>query len=138
MLQDLENLQALDLSSNSISDISMLKNLKNLQDLYLSSNNISDISILKDLKYLQFLDLSSNYISDTSIPQTLENLQFLDLRSNYISDISHLLPLIRSGIPIKLKYERREGIFLDAGPITTPPIETVKKGNTAILRYFGE
>ncbi len=160
ILKYFKNLKSLDLSNNNISDISILKYFKNLKSLDLSNNNISDISIVKYLKNLQSLDLSgngileisalkylnhlrslylrSNYILDISILKHLNNLENLDLSRNIFSDISPLLPLIRKGINVTLKQYDYLGINLYDCPITTPPVEVVRKSNEAILRYFDQ
>jgi internalin A len=89
-LKKLENLIALDLSSNQISDISQLKELTGLKILYLSYNQISDISKLKELKRLAVLDLSYNQIDDISALKELTSLKTLYLSYNQIKDITPL------------------------------------------------
>ena len=80
----------LDLSGNSISDISVLEDLTRLTELNLSGNSISDISVLEDLTALRELNLSGNSISDISVLEDLTRLRELNLSGNSISDISAL------------------------------------------------
>lgn len=108
-----------------------------LKDLDISNHNISNISSLEKLSGLQKLDLSHNMISDIRFLEKLTGLQTLDLRSNQISDISPLIPVLKKGMDISFR-EYGRGIRLNKNPITTPPIEVVKQGREAVLRYFGE
>ncbi len=84
------NLTYLDLSYNSISDITPLSGLTNLTYLYLYENSISDITPLSGLTNLTDLNLSYNSISDITPLSGLTNLTYLDLDSNSISDITPL------------------------------------------------
>ena len=88
------NLESLDLSSNSITDITPLKNLKKLYYLNLSGNEITDITPLKNLKKLYYLDLSCNVITDITALTNLTNLEVLELSENQIKDITPLENLI--------------------------------------------
>jgi len=93
-LANLTALRTLDLfGGNSISDIGALANLTALTDLRLSSN-ISDISALINLTALTRLYLNINTISDISALANLTALTDLRLSSNNISDISALANLI--------------------------------------------
>ena len=58
------SLTRLDLTGNSISDISALTDLTTLTTLDLSYNSISDISVLEGMTALEYLYLSGNPISD--------------------------------------------------------------------------
>ena len=89
-ISSLENLEQINMSSNSISDISSLSNLTSLTELSLSYNLISDISSLSNLTNLTELSLSFNSISDISSLSNLNNLTLLNLSYNSISDISSL------------------------------------------------
>ncbi|CAL6103979.1 Conserved_hypothetical protein [Hexamita inflata] len=57
----LANLRVLDLSENSLYDISVLTNLKNLQILNVANNYISDVDCLNVLQLID-LDVSHNFI----------------------------------------------------------------------------
>ena len=139
-LEKLTGLQSLNLTFSQISDICFLENLTGLQSLDLSYNQISDISFLENLTGLQSLDLSSNQISDISFLEKLKGLQSLDLSSNQISDISFLLPLLKAGLEIDLKadfiFDLNNVIGLKDNMITNPPLNIVKQGREAVIRFF--
>ncbi len=81
-------LSTLNLSGNSISDISALEDLTALTRLNLNHNSVSDISVLEDLTALTSLNLSRNSISGISAIENLTALTSLNLNHNSISDIS--------------------------------------------------
>ncbi|MBN1414034.1 MAG: leucine-rich repeat domain-containing protein [Bacteroidales bacterium] len=84
-IDDLDGVQycihavSLNLSGNSIEDISRLWGLKQLLEIDLSDNKISDVDTLSNLKNLRTLNLSNNTISDISSLMNLENLEYLDI-----------------------------------------------------------
>ena len=87
----LTSLTTLDLSYNSISDVSPLEDLTTLTNLNLGSNSISDISVLEDLTALEHLSLGGNSISDISVLEDLTALKHLNLGGNTnLNDISVL------------------------------------------------
>ena len=98
VLEDLTTLTTLYLAGTSISDISALKNLTKLTTLYLTHNSISDISVLENLTALTELSLSENSVSDISALENLTALKTLILGKNSISDISVVenLPALES------------------------------------------
>ncbi len=89
-LKSLSNLQALDLGSNSISNISPLARCTALQTLNLSGNGISDISPLTALKQLHTLDLSYNAPTTLAPLAQCSTLKSLDLSNCALIDISAL------------------------------------------------
>ena len=89
-LSGLISLEWLDLSSNSISDVSALSGLTSLRWLNLEETRISDVSALSGLTSLRWLDLYYNSISDVSALSGLTSLVDLDLSYNSISDVSTL------------------------------------------------
>jgi Leucine-rich repeat (LRR) protein len=137
-LEKLTNLTQVDLSNNQISDIRFLENLTNLTRVDLSNNQISDIRFLENLTNLTSLDLNFNQISDIRFLEKLTNLTWLNLSFNQISDIKPLLHLIKLGeMNISLKNHRSQNqVTLYNNQIENPPIEIVKQGNAAILKYF--
>ena len=94
VLKDLTSLTRLNLSSNSISNISALEDLTSLTDLWLHQNSISDISALEDLTSLILLSLYVNSISDISALEDLTSLTTLWLHGNSISDYGPLRRLV--------------------------------------------
>jgi Leucine-rich repeat (LRR) protein/GTPase SAR1 family protein len=157
-LENLTNLLTLNLSLNLISDIYTLGQLNNLQELLLGSNNIIDTSYLKKLKNLHTIDISSNKIKDYGFLDSLPSLKSINLRNNNIEDIRFLekhknlqeINLNNNKIidlsPLKnLINKKRLAISVEGlggnirvknNPLGIPPIEIVKNGREAILRYF--
>ncbi len=88
VLSGLTSLTELRLDENSISDISAVSGLTALTKLYLDYNSISDISVLSGLTALTELYLSGNSASDLSALSGLTALTVLDLGDNSISNIS--------------------------------------------------
>ena len=89
-LSGLTNLKQLNLRNNSISDISALSGMTKLETLYLMQNSISDISALSGMTQLKNLSLAANSISNISVLSNKTNLRELFLGGNSISDISAL------------------------------------------------
>ncbi len=108
-LQTLTSLEILDLSGNSISDLTLLKSLINLKSLNISGNNISDLSPLSALVNLTTLNASStptptfrsllstltNKIVNVEPIANLVNLVELNLSGNDIVDITPLSNLLK-------------------------------------------
>jgi internalin A len=157
VLKELLNLTRLYLSYNKLTDISVLKERPNLTRLYLSYNKLTDISVLKELPNLTQLDLSNTKLTDISVLKELPNLTQLYLSDNHLTDISMLkeLPNLTrlnlsnnklKNIPPEffnrdweIHWESRyvpDGFNLFGNPLETPPVEIVRKGRKAILRYF--
>ncbi|GAB6140453.1 leucine-rich repeat domain-containing protein [Methylosoma difficile] len=136
-LQGLAALQMLEVSHTPVSDLSPLQGLAALQTLEVSFTPVSDLSPLQGLAALQTLDVSFTPVSDLSPLQGLVALQTLYVSHTQVSDLSPLLPLIKQGIPVK--WDSWEGgICVEDCPLTNPPVEIVRQGNAAILRYFAE
>ena len=126
----LTSLTRLDLSGNSISDISPLSGLTNLTQLYLSDNTLSDISDLSGLTKLLILHLDNNTLSDISPLSEMTNLTRLDLSENDslsdISDLSRLTNLTRldlsdntiSDISSLSGLTKLTHLYLDNNPIS--------------------
>ena len=86
----IDNLDMLILEDNRITNINFLQkigNIKNYTHLELSNNSIRDISILKNATNLETLHLSNNRITDVSPLKNLKNFKYwLDLKDNCIID----------------------------------------------------
>ena len=93
------SLESLDLSENTISDLTPLSSLSKINYLYIKSNNLTDVSPLQNLTTLDWLWLDSNNISDISSFKNLTNLTSLDLAQNKITDISCIsfMPKLKIG-----------------------------------------
>ena len=150
VLQSLTQLTNLDLSTNQISDTGVLQSLTQLTNLYLSYNKISDISVLQSLTQLTYLDLRNNQISDIGVLQFLTQLTNLNLWSNEISDIGVLQSLtqlttldlnnnkISDLSPLLTHYKKGVRIDVANNPLVSPPLEIVKQGDEAIIRWLEE
>ena len=87
-ISGLTKLTKLDLDGNNIMDISAIEDLTNLTWLNLWDNNVTDISAVSGLTKLTHLNLHGNNILDISAIEDLTNLTWLDLGDNNITDIS--------------------------------------------------
>jgi internalin A len=89
-----------------------------LEELFLNNNTaLSNLPSLANLGYLKTLDCSNTGISD----------------------LTPILYLIKKGISITYsEVEYGNVIHVNNCPLTTPPVEVVNKGRTAILNYFAE
>ena len=92
--QYLVNLQALDLESNKVRDLTPLENLFNLQELNFNDNQVSALAPLKNLFNLQHLWFKGNRVSDLTPLQNLINLQTLNFEGNQVSALAPLQNLI--------------------------------------------
>ena len=90
-------LTSLNLSGNSITDISALSTLGGLTALDLSNNRISDIRALAELTGLRTLYLDNNPITDFSALYALENLSTLSIKGMAISEAQ--LQALSSALP---------------------------------------
>lgn len=72
----------MDLSDNSITDITDLCNLRRIEELYLSDNQLEIIDSISNLQNLKSLDLSANSIEDISPLFNLEKLEFVNIIGN--------------------------------------------------------
>ncbi|MFW6253137.1 MAG: leucine-rich repeat domain-containing protein [bacterium] len=109
VLSDFEQLEALDLAHNHISDIRSIAGLTGLRRLDLHDNplGLEDLAVLASLTQLEHLNLRETDITGLSGIQELRNLVYLNLHSN--SDISRIAPvaelprlrtLILRGVPV--------------------------------------
>ncbi|MDZ4679643.1 MAG: COR domain-containing protein, partial [Saprospiraceae bacterium] len=116
--------------------------LTSLTNLDLRSNQITDIRFLEKLTSLTNLDLRDNQIKEVQPLIKLGNLRKIVLDNNQITDLSGIWEfLIKKNLKVVWKewYDIEDGeINLKDNPFTTPPLEVVKEGHEAILRYFEE
>ena len=73
-----------DISSNSIADLSDLRNLVHVTELYAARNQIGYIDALRGLARLRIVDLSINDIDDISPLFNLEHLELVNLAGNNV------------------------------------------------------
>ena len=95
---DLAQVETLDLSRFSLSDLTGLEHCANLKSLHLRDNRLSDISRLAPMTNLIELDLSRNQIQDLAPCQSMLKLEKLLLSDNQIQDISFLAELGNLGV----------------------------------------
>ncbi|BDD10987.1 Rab family protein [Fulvitalea axinellae] len=132
-IQNLKQVQKLHLISNSIQELEPLQNLKLIQKLFLSHNNINDLTPIQNLNNIKVLDLKNNSIEDLTVIQNLQQIQVLDLSDNSIKEFD--FSLFNVGLPISFDGWG-ETICLRDNPIESPPIEIIKQGKEACLRWL--
>ena len=112
---ELNQLEILDLSDNSISDINLLKksSFPNLQSLSLDGNNITDLNPLCEANFpcLQGLFLFNNKINDITF---LEKVNFPELQSLYLynNKIDNIKALKNTNFPLMESLSYMGIIFL--------------------------
>lgn len=89
-ISSMTNLEYLDLSHNAVTDLSILKMLPKLVELDLSYNSISSVKQLRDCKSLAILNLSGNLLTDVNGLEALTELRSLSVANNKITDIQPL------------------------------------------------
>lgn len=98
-LERAQNLVYLDLSDNSLRNISPLATLLNLEELDLSNNALDDLAALSGLKKLTNLDVSKNNLATLAPLSTVVGLEKLSVANNNLTDLTgvgeltHLLNL---------------------------------------------
>jgi Leucine-rich repeat (LRR) protein len=106
-IKDLDGVQycihatSMDLSGNSIRDISLLWGLTLLEELNLSDNQLEEVDALSNLKHLKSLNLSNNKIKDITPLLILESLEYVDLTGTRVSH-SQIRELEETGITVLL------------------------------------
>ena len=79
-----DKIKKLDLSNQSLENLSFLKKLPNIESLNLRNNVISKIDPIKKLSKLKYLDLRNNLIEDISGLKGNKNLEQVFLQGNLI------------------------------------------------------
>ena len=90
---DLQALDTLDASQQTIADLAGIDRLTGLRSLILGANALTDLAPLTDLTALQYLDLSDNRIDDLAPLADLSRLSALDLSGNQVVDLNPLVGL---------------------------------------------
>lgn len=93
------NAVTIDLSGNSITDISPLFGLTSIEELNLSDNKIGYIDALSNLLKLKSIDLSNNQIDDISPLFDLPEIEFCDISGNKVPP-AQVLELEELGISV--------------------------------------
>jgi internalin A len=136
-LTNLYALQSLIINNTQVSDLTPLTNLQALQHLIVDSTQVSNLTPLKNLQALQSLNVDNTQVSDLTPLTNLHALQSLFFSNTQVSDLMPLKSIIEKGITVNwgsIGY----AITLENCPLTNPPVEIVKQGNEAILRYWQE
>lgn len=81
-------LEYLDLSQNTIRDLTPLANMTGLQDLYLQHNAINDLTNLSGLKSLARLDVSYNLLETLTPVFSCPELQYLNAGNNKVTSLA--------------------------------------------------
>lgn len=90
-LSHLTELEALNLSDNSLSDIKLPYELSNLKSLKLKANEFAEIDLNNISDQLDYLDISNNQLVQFSLPYNLRKLESLILHNNKLTSL-HIPP----------------------------------------------
>lgn len=161
-IDSLYNLELLNCSNTNIKDLSLLKNLITLKTLYINRTNVSDLGALhkltglkslscnytniydltplQDLFNLQILSVIHTNIRNLNPLKKLNNLKYIDITNTKVNDISGVTHLLNTSFDIEYEenIKNTETVICLNCPITTPPIEFIKKGKEAVLEYFSQ
>lgn len=89
-LSQTNNLTYLNLSGNTIRDLTALESMTELTELRLNHNAVTGLESLSGLKKLEVLDLSYNSVSTPAALSGCTALRELDLSNNALSDLAGL------------------------------------------------
>lgn len=84
------DLTYLDLSENTLRNITPLSGMTKLEELYLSGNALTDLSALSGLSELKILDVSYNSLSTAEPICSLKNLQQLYISHNKLYSLGNI------------------------------------------------
>ena len=80
----------LDLSNNTIRNISSLSSMQSLQEVYLQNNALTDLSSLSAIKSITKLNVSGNALSSLSPICGITKLTWLDASNNQITNLEQI------------------------------------------------
>ena len=83
----------LDISQNTIRNLSVISGMLELEELYLNNNVVTDLSSLSVLVKLEILDLAYNSLSAVDPIRTASALTYLNISHNAVTDIQTLATL---------------------------------------------
>lgn len=104
--------------THGITSLEGMQYAVNLKSLDLSENSIADLSPLSGLTNLTYLELDRNFISDLTPLAGLTSLEHLNLYNNLITDISPLAGLAKVNW-LDLHYANRGAAHLPIGPLAS-------------------
>ena len=118
-------IQALSLSNNNISDISLLSQMTQIHKLALTNNCIEDIEVLESLPKLRFIFLANNLVKDISKINSQTRLKKLVLHGNQISFLPDLS-----------KFSLLAYLDLGENPLECPSLEEMNNILPALKIYL--
>lgn len=89
-LEKAVGLRYLDLSNNTIRNISPLASLQNLQELYLQNNALTDLSSLSAIMTITKLNVSGNVLTTIAPICSLNGMTWLDASNNQLSNLEQI------------------------------------------------
>ncbi|HEY6144410.1 MAG TPA: COR domain-containing protein [Flavobacterium sp.] len=136
-LLSLSNLKYINVSNNKLLSISNLNRLENLEVAHLNNNRIKSINFNNGLNKLKEIYLSNNSLSNLSFLEKFkfENIETIDIHANKIKDLEPIKNYIEK-LSINNSSWEKNTINVFKNPLTKPPIEIVKIGSNAVLKYF--
>jgi Leucine-rich repeat (LRR) protein len=108
------NLRILDLTGNSISNLTPLVGMPNLTHIFLTDNQVVDLNPLANITTLRGISLANNKVVNLTPLTNLTNLTKLDLWKNMIVDITPLAGLLNL-----IWLDLRENQVSDTTALTT-------------------
>lgn len=159
-----ENINIIYISHTKINDISPLIGNHSISEIYAENTRIENFRIICEMPSLLKLSIKNTRIENLLGFENLKNLVYLNISGTKISNITPLRHLIKSNIPVIIRktiiltnnsfrevsekeieesYQEvfgsdHDGIYAQNCQITTPPIEIVAQGKSAILNFFDE
>ena len=93
-LKEVTTLKRLDLSNNTIRNLTVLSGMPNLEELNLKHNALTDLSALQGLHGLKRLDVSFNSLTSLEPLAACSSLTFLDAENNQIESLAGLEDMV--------------------------------------------
>jgi hypothetical protein len=92
-LARLTNLQKLNISGTSISDLTAIRNLTELREVDASRSSVADINVLKYASKITNLNIEGTTINDLSVVKKMPGLQVLNAHGTKVSDLTGIIDL---------------------------------------------
>lgn len=111
-----DNLLALDIGHNAVTDLNFLYDVPNLRILILADNQITDLTPIASLHDLEYLEIFKNPVSDLSPLAGLENLIDLNMTFCQAQDYTPLLGL-----------KKLDRLWIGENPYTDADLQMLKE-----------
>jgi hypothetical protein len=134
--QNMTGMEWLDLSYNTISDVSALGGLTDLLTLELEFNAITDVSPLAGLTGLTLLHINDNTIVDVSALSQLTSMESLDIKNNSVADIASLAAM--TSLKILLAQNNSIQDITALGELTTLTTLSLNDNSIQDITALGE